>query len=126
MTAATTTPYTRVVAEGKRQLTEGSEGRFWSGVADAGRFFMGEADVQRALLKLARLLDDARIPYAILGAMALNEYGYRRLTIDVDVLLTAEGLEASHLPVEFAEHLDPSVRQKYQELWEAAQTAEPE
>ena len=115
MTAATTTPYTRVVAEGKRQLTEGSEGRFWSGVADAGRFFMGEADVQRALLKLARLLDDARIPYAILGAMALNEYG-----------LTAEGLEASHLPVEFAEHLDPSIRQKYQELWEAAQTAEPE
>lgn len=183
---------------------------------------MGDADVQRALLKLGRLLDEARIPYAILGAMALNEYGYRRVTIDVDVLLTAEGLEAframalgrgyveqfpgsrgvrdtehgvpidvivsgeypgdgrpkpvrfpdpdtvgvrgarvtlvplsvlielklasgmsaphrlrdladvleliraSHLPAELAEQLDPSVRQKYRELWEAAQAADPE
>ncbi len=55
---------------------------------------MGEADVQRALLKLARLLDEARIPYAIVGAMALNEYGYRRVTVDVDLLLTREGLDA--------------------------------
>lgn len=53
---------------------------------------MGEADVQRALLKLARLLDDAAIPYAVAGAMALNEYGYRRVTTDVDVLLTRQGL----------------------------------
>jgi hypothetical protein len=220
--ASGTAPYTRIVVERKRELTEASEARFWSGVADAEKFFMGEADVQRALLKLARLLDQARIPYAVLGAMALNEYGYRRVTIDIDVLLTAEGLEAfrtlalgrgyveqfpgsrglrdpehgvpidvvvsgeypgdgrpkpvrfpdpetvgvrgarvtlvplsvlvelkiasgmsaphrlrdladvlelirtSHLPVEFAEQLDPSVRQKYRELWEAAQAAEPE
>src|ERR1700716_2261383 len=34
------------------------------------------------------------IPYAILGGMALNAYGYRRVTVDVDVLLTPEGLEA--------------------------------
>ena len=26
--------------------------------------------------------------------MALNEWGYRRVTVDVDVLLTAEGLRA--------------------------------
>lgn len=53
---------------------------------------MGEADVQQALERLARLLDEKRIPYALIGAMALNEWGYRRVTIDVDVLLTAEGL----------------------------------
>lgn len=53
---------------------------------------MGEADVQQALLKLANLLDEARIPYAVVGAMALNEYGYRRVTVDVDILLTREGL----------------------------------
>lgn len=53
---------------------------------------MGDADVQRALRKLAAVLDGASIPYAIAGAMALNEYGYRRVTTDVDVLLTAEGL----------------------------------
>ena len=174
---------------------------------------MGEADVQHALVKLTRLLDEAGIPYAILGAMALNEYGYRRVTVGVDVLLTAAGLEAFRaralgrgygeqfpgsrgvrdtehgvpidvivageypfpdpeavgvrgarvtlaplpvlielkiasgmsaphrlrdladvlelirvvrLPATLAEQLDPSVRQKYRELWEAAQTADPE
>lgn len=55
---------------------------------------MGESDVQHALEELARRLDADGIPYAILGAMALNAYGYRRVTVDVDVLLTREGLEA--------------------------------
>ena len=55
---------------------------------------MGDADVQRALRKLTALLDGAAIPYAIVGAMALNEYGYQRVTVDVDVLLTTEGLAA--------------------------------
>lgn len=93
-------PYTRYVADGTKQLIQAGEDRFWAGVADAGKFFIGDADVQRALTKLARLLDDARIPYAVLGAMALNEYGYRRVTID------------------------PSVRPKYRELWKAAQAAD--
>ena len=55
---------------------------------------MGDADVQLDLSKLSRLLDQAGIPYAVIGAMALNEYGYRRVTVDVDILLTREGLEA--------------------------------
>ncbi len=55
---------------------------------------MGEADVQRALERIARLLDEKSIPYAIVGAMALNEWGYRRVTVDVDILLTPEGLRA--------------------------------
>jgi hypothetical protein len=76
------------------QLSESAERRFWSGVQTAGRFFMGEADVQRALEKLVRLLDAHHIPYAIVGALALNEYGYQRTTVDVDVLLTADGLIA--------------------------------
>lgn len=53
---------------------------------------MREADVQQALEKLARTLDDLGISYAIIGAMALNEWGYRRATVDVDVLLTPEAL----------------------------------
>jgi hypothetical protein len=66
---------------------------FWQGVSSATRFFMGDADVQRALTKLLQTLEAAHIPYAIAGAMALNEYGYRRVTVDVDVLLTQAGLE---------------------------------
>jgi hypothetical protein len=75
-----------------RSLPVEQEEAFWSGVENARRFFMGEADVQQALERLARLLDEKGIPYAIIGAMALNEWGYRRVTVDVDVLLTAEGL----------------------------------
>ena len=55
---------------------------------------MGEADVQKALEQLVQLLDAHAIPYAIVGAMALNEFGYQRTTVDVDVLLTPEGLAA--------------------------------
>ena len=68
------------------------ERRLLDSAAEATRFFPGQADAQRALLKLARLLDDAGIPYAIAGAMALNEYGYQRVTSHVEVLLTREGL----------------------------------
>jgi hypothetical protein len=68
------------------------EAAFWEGVTYAGRFFMGDADVHRALVKLTAILEASNIPYAIAGAMALNEHGYRRVTTDVDVLLTAEGL----------------------------------
>jgi hypothetical protein len=68
------------------------EDEFWAGVENARRFFMGEADVQRALERLAHVLDAKGIPYAIIGALALNEWGYRRVTVDVDVLLSREGL----------------------------------
>jgi hypothetical protein len=68
------------------------EATFWSGVEEASRFFMGEADVQRALARLGGILDREEIPYAVVGAMALNEWGYRRVTVDVNVLLTADGL----------------------------------
>jgi hypothetical protein len=40
------------------------------------------------------VLDANGIAYAIIGAMALNEWGYHRVTIDVNILLAAEGLRA--------------------------------
>jgi len=79
---------------GKTTLSPADERRFWEGVEQAKSFFMGQADVQKALEKLAGLLEAGGIPYAIIGAMALNEFGYRRATVDVDVLLTADGLAA--------------------------------
>jgi hypothetical protein len=79
---------------GASHLSDTAEARFWQGVRTAGRFFMGEADVQKALEKLVQLLDANGIPYAIVGAMALNEFGYQRTTVDVDVLLTPAGLAA--------------------------------
>ena len=68
------------------------EAQFWAGVEEARKFFMGGADVQHALIKIAETLDRLGIPYAVIGAMALNEWGYRRVTVDVDVLLSPDGL----------------------------------
>jgi hypothetical protein len=70
------------------------EARLDAGITEAERFFMGESKVQRARNKVARLLDEDGIPYALIGAMALNAYGYERVTVDVDLLLTREGLES--------------------------------
>jgi hypothetical protein len=77
----------------RREITAAAESEFFAGVRHAAEFFMGKADVQRALEMLALRLEELEIPYAIVGAMAMNEYGYRRVTEDVDVLLTREGLD---------------------------------
>lgn len=53
---------------------------------------MGESTVHEALAKLARRMDEADIPYALVGAMAMNAHGYRRVTVDIDLVITAEGL----------------------------------
>lgn len=68
------------------------EAAFWTGVDNARKFFMGEADVQKALERVSRILDENSIPYALVGGLALNEWGYQRVTVDVDVLLAPEGL----------------------------------
>src|SRR5258708_1026490 len=77
-----------------RPLDPGRAARLLRGIEESERFFMREDKVYKAFLKLTRLLNEAQIPYAVVGAMALNEYGYRRVTTDVDVLLTRQGLEA--------------------------------
>ena len=76
------------------RLSRENEERFFAGAREATRFFMGQSNVQRALEKVAHLLEEDGIPYAIIGAMALNAYGYHRVTVDVDLLLTPDGLEA--------------------------------
>ncbi|MFH0341468.1 MAG: hypothetical protein ACHBNF_04920 [Chromatiales bacterium] len=78
----------------QRFVEAADEAEFLAGLEYTERFFMGGARVHEALKKLVRLLDEAGIPYAVIGAMALNEYGYRRATEDVDLLLTRAGLEA--------------------------------
>ncbi|HSB63380.1 MAG TPA: hypothetical protein VLJ18_04405 [Thermoanaerobaculia bacterium] len=56
-------------------------------------FFAGRGAVHTTLRSLVGRLAAESIPYAIVGGMALNLYGYRRETVDVDVLMTREGLE---------------------------------
>lgn len=53
---------------------------------------MRSGPVYKTLGDLARRLEDAGIPYALIGALALGEHGLDRMTVDVDLLITKEGL----------------------------------
>jgi hypothetical protein len=55
-------------------------------------FFMRSGPVYQALEDLTRKLEDAGIPYALVGALALGEHGLERATSDVDILVTKQGL----------------------------------
>lgn len=57
------------------------------------RFFMGEGILNETLRRVANDLEKRGIDYGLIGAVALNSYGYRRFTEDIDLLLTREGLE---------------------------------
>ena len=54
---------------------------------------MGRADVQRATQRLASALQEMGVPYAICGGVAVTVHGHERVTKDVDVLLTPDGLQ---------------------------------
>lgn len=54
---------------------------------------MGTSDVHLALAKVTQQFDQLSIPYAICGGLALNAHGYLRATTDIDVLVTASGLQ---------------------------------
>ena len=59
----------------------------------AGDFFMKKGIVFETMRCLAKNLESEGIAYAVIGGMALAAHGYVRMTLDVDVLLTPEGLD---------------------------------
>ncbi|HUR27004.1 MAG TPA: hypothetical protein VM509_02365 [Planctomycetota bacterium] len=63
---------------------------------EVGRFFMRDDPVHRSLRRITAQLQQLEIPYAVAGAMALVAHGYDRTTVDVDLLVTKEGLARVH------------------------------
>src|SRR6185436_2408031 len=57
------------------------------------RFFAGRGMVNNALTQIVQRLNRLGIDYSVIGAVALNQHGYRRFTEDIDLLLSTEGLE---------------------------------
>ena len=57
------------------------------------RFFEGESEAQRAAQKIVSILEADEIPYAMIGALALNQYGHRRVTVNVDLVMREEDLQ---------------------------------
>jgi len=64
--------------------------------AEAQRYFMGEGTLNKTLERLAKDLEDRGIDYMVIGAVALLAHGYPRLTVDIDLVMTPEGLERFH------------------------------
>jgi hypothetical protein len=65
-------------------------------VAEATGFFMRDDPVHQTLRTVAQRLQEQSVPYAVAGGMALVAHGYDRTTVDIGVLVTAEGLESIH------------------------------
>ncbi|HXG94222.1 MAG TPA: hypothetical protein VNN73_17895 [Blastocatellia bacterium] len=57
---------------------------------------MKTGPVHETLSKLAERLPKEKIDYALIGGMALALHGFVRPTQDIDLLMTAEGLERFH------------------------------
>ena len=64
--------------------------------AEGLRYFMGEGTLNKTLERLSKDLDGRGIDYMVIGAIALLAHGYPRFTEDIDLVMTAEGLEKFH------------------------------
>lgn len=57
-------------------------------------FLRGRGMANKTLARLAADLEGRGIDYTVIGAVALNQHGYRRFTEDIALLLSKDGLEA--------------------------------
>lgn len=64
--------------------------------AEGLRYFMGEGTLNKTLARLSNDLEEHGIDYVVIGAVALLAHGYPRFTEDIDLVLTAEGLQKFH------------------------------
>jgi len=64
--------------------------------AEGLRYFMGQGTLNNTLSQLSCDLEQHGIDYMIIGAVALLAHSYARFTEDIDLILTAEGLDAFH------------------------------
>lgn len=63
---------------------------------EARRYFMGEGRLNKSLARVVGDLTQHGIDYMVIGAVALLAHGFPRLTEDIDLVLTKEGLESFH------------------------------
>lgn len=59
---------------------------------EGGMHFEEKNAVHDTLRGITRRLNDLKIPYAVVGGMAMFAHGFRRFTEDVDLLVTRDGM----------------------------------
>jgi hypothetical protein len=85
--------------------------RRW-GMDEGDRHFKRESEVFKTLRRIAKRLESLGVPYAVAGGMALDAHGFRRLTVDVDILVTGEGLRLIHEKLDGLGYLPPFEKSK--------------
>jgi len=65
-------------------------------LSEGSRHFDEKSAVHETLRNICRRLGELKIPYAVVGGMAMFRHGLRRFTEDVDVLVTKDGLRKIH------------------------------
>ncbi len=69
-----------------------SAGDLDGALREADQYFMGRGSVRDTALAVTRLLTEAGISHAVAGALACAAHGHERMTTDVDLLITRDGL----------------------------------
>jgi hypothetical protein len=79
----------------------------------ASEFFMRDDPVFKTLRTITAKLRELGVPYAVAGGMALVAHGYDRTTVDVDILVTPEGLARIHSELEGLGYVPPFTGSKH-------------
>jgi len=81
-------------------------------IRQTGRFFMKEGPVFQTLRAIARRLSELGIEHCVAGGMALVAHGYNRTTVDVDILVSEEGLREIHRHLDGLGYVPPFAQSK--------------
>ena len=76
-------------------------------IEEASHFFMKSDPVHQTLREITKRLTDLGVSYAVAGGMSLVAHGYDRTTVDVDILVTPQGLEAIHKSLDGLGYVPP-------------------
>lgn len=80
----------------------------WSlAMSEGDRFLQGAGSVHETLARLTKRLDELQIPYALAGGMALYAHGFRRVTEDIDLIVTKDDLRLIHQRLDGLGYLRP-------------------
>lgn len=82
-------------------------------LSEGSRHFEENSAVFQALYAIAARLHDLKIPYVVVGGMALFRHGVRRFTEDVDILVTRDDLRTIHDQLDGRGYLPPFAHSKH-------------
>ena len=63
---------------------------------EAEAYFGGRLQAKESALRLGRRLERIGVPYAVIGAVAMNAHKYERFTVDLDLIVRRESIPVIH------------------------------